>query len=133
MLQALAVCYMTTEHGQRNIFCPQMISSLPRRCHAHAVQVELQAGSVVQRQILYTNPYTHTAQTVQCFKFTTNSPWLLSFQPGVLDLAPRDSKPLTLMIDARLLKAGVVVQALVFVQDELGRQEECLGLLVRCL
>lgn len=82
---------------------------------------------------MYKNPCAQSARIIECFKFVSNSPWLLSFQPDVLELAPRGSKPLTLVVDSRALKAGSAVQVLMFVQDALGRQEECLQLLVRCL
>lgn len=57
-------------------------------------------------------------------------PWVVSFQPAWLELAPRASKPVSVVIDGRRLKAGAVLEALWFVHDEQDREEECMEVLV---
>lgn len=95
--------------------------------------MDLQAGTVAQRQFTYASPYNNQSRTIQRYKFTTNTPWLLSLQPAVLELPPKGSKAVSLVIDGRGLQMGATVQALLFVHDDHDREEECMEVLVNAL
>jgi hypothetical protein len=94
------------------------------------VQIDLQAGALGQRQLSYSNPYSHQPCI---FSVTTNKPWLLGCQPSELQLPPRATRPLQLVLDGRSLQAGDEHQALLFVNDEDGRNEECIEVIVNVL
>eukprot|EP00775_Hariotina_reticulata_P006048 gene6048-6286_t len=94
------------------------------------VEIDLQAGTLGQRQLAYSNPYSHQPRI---FSVTTNKPWLLSCQPCVLELPPRATRPLQLVLDGRALQPGDVQQALLFVNDEDDRSEECIEVVVNVL
>lgn len=95
-----------------------------------ACQVELHARTITQRQFMYASPFSSPNRTMQRLKFTTNAPWLLSFQPPALELAPNDSRAMSVVVDGRGLQMGASVQALLFVHDEQDRLEECMEVLV---
>ncbi len=88
--------------------------------HAFASQVDVPAGTVVQKKVSYTNPY-HQHRS---FHLASNTPWLLSCHPATLELPPGATKPLGLVFDARQAAPGVV-DVLLFINDEDDRNEEC--------
>ncbi|GLC73822.1 hypothetical protein PLESTF_001424700 [Pleodorina starrii] len=89
-------------------------------------EVELPVGTVANKKITYTNPYHH----YRIFTLRSNQPWLLHFTPPRLQMPAGATRPVGLTFDARAATAGIV-DALVFVNDDEDKTEECLKIRVR--
>lgn len=83
-------------------------------------EVELPAGTVGNKKIMYTNPY----QSYRTFTLRSNQPWLVHFTPQRMQLPAGATRPLGLTFDGRAATTGVL-DVLVFVNDEEDRTEEC--------
>ncbi|GIL84279.1 hypothetical protein Vretimale_15928 [Volvox reticuliferus] len=89
-------------------------------------EVELPVGTVANKKITYTNPYQH----YRIFTLRSNQPWLVHFTPPRLQMPAGATRPVGITFDARAATAGIV-DALVFVNDDEDKTEECLKIRVR--
>lgn len=89
-------------------------------------EVEVPAGSVANKKIMYTNPY----QSYRTFTLRSNQPWLATFTPQRLSLPAGATRPLGMTFDARAATTGIL-DVLVFVNDEEDKTEECFKCRVR--
>ncbi|GFR44041.1 hypothetical protein Agub_g5201 [Astrephomene gubernaculifera] len=89
-------------------------------------EVELPVGAVANKKITYTNPY----QQYRVFTLRSNQPWLVHFTPPRLQMPAGATRPVGLTFDARAATAGIV-DALVFINDDEDKTEECMKIRVR--
>ncbi|KAG2438730.1 hypothetical protein HXX76_005275 [Chlamydomonas incerta] len=89
-------------------------------------EVELPVGTVANKKITYTNPYQH----FRTFTLRSNQPWLVHFTPPRLQMPAGATRPVGLTFDARAATPGIV-DALMFVNDDEDKTEECLKIRVR--
>ncbi len=89
-------------------------------------EVELPVGTVANKKITYTNPYHH----FRTFTLRSNQPWLVHFTPPRLQMPAGATRPVGMTFDARAATVGIV-DALVFVNDDEDKTEECFKIRVR--
>jgi len=91
-------------------------------------EVEVVAGTTLNKKISYTNPY----QIPRVFSVRSTHPWLLHIKPERLDLPGSAKRPVGLTFDGRASPASTE-DVLIFINDEDDKNEECFRVRVRVL